>query len=274
MQRRLIGVFDSGVGGLSVARHIDRDLPDTSFIYFGDTYYVPYGEREPQEVVHLIDMICRYLLDCKAEALVMACNTSSALAYEHVRQWSPVPVIGIIEEAAQAALQASRNGRIGVLANMLTASSGAYERACAKHKGELAKFADVKVEVFPVGCPKLVPLIEKGLVSGKEAEEALREYWRPLQNNGVDTVIFGCTHYPFLRPLLERIVGPDISIIDPAYYVVEHLKRLGFVNQAEPAGAEKAERIYQVSGDAQEFARVAKQLLGYEIGPVAHISLQ
>ncbi|MBQ7503396.1 glutamate racemase [bacterium] len=271
MQRRLIGVFDSGVGGLSVARHIDRDLPNTSFIYFGDTYYVPYGEREPQEVVRLIDKICHHLLESKAEALVMACNTSSALAYDHVKAWSPVPVIGIIEEAAQAALQASRHGRIGVLANMLTASSGAYERACAKHKDESAHKS---AEVFPVGCPKLVPLIEKGQVSGAEAEAALREYWQPLLNNGVDTVIFGCTHYPFLRPLLEKIAGPDIAIIDPAYYVAEHLKRLGFEAENEGEGCyEPAERIYQVSGDADKFAQTAEILLGYKIGRVDHINL-
>ena len=124
----LIGVFDSGVGGLTVAERLQEALPALSFIYYGDTAHVPYGDREAKEVVGLIDKICRHLLQSGAQALVMACNTSSALAYEHVLSWSPRPVIGIIAEAAEAAAQATREGKVGIMANPLTAASGAYER--------------------------------------------------------------------------------------------------------------------------------------------------
>ncbi|MGN0013322.1 MAG: glutamate racemase [Candidatus Bruticola sp.] len=269
----LIGVFDSGVGGLTVAEQIDRELPGVPFIFFGDTQHVPYGNRSVSEVVSLIDSICHHLISSGAEVLVMACNTSSALAFDHVAAWSPAPIIGIIDEAAKAAVRATRNGRIGLMANPLTAASGAYEKACAQAyasaslKGESAAST---VKVTPVGCPKLVPLIEKGLVSGPEAHEAVREYLRPLQEAGVDTLILGCTHYPFVRPVIEELDGSDLKIIDPARYVVKRLRELGF--NCSPASA-KASRLYQASGSAADFAKIGSQLLGHAIGPVERVEL-
>ncbi|MCR4784015.1 MAG: glutamate racemase [bacterium] len=265
---KLIGIFDSGVGGLTVARHIGRELPHTPSIFFGDTLHVPYGGRRAEEVVSFIDAICHHLIKSGAGVLVMACNTSSALAFDHVVSWSNVPVIGIIEEAAKAAVATSKSGRIGVLANALTAGSGAYERACAKAVSSLSK---EDVQVTPVGCPKLVPLIERGEIDGPNVEAALREYWQPLCEAKVDTVILGCTHYPFVRPVLERIAGEGVKVIDPALYVVERLKGLGFAD----VDGEKAENLrrYQVSGDALDFAKVSSQLLGQAVGPVEHVEL-
>ncbi|MBQ7567174.1 glutamate racemase, partial [bacterium] len=186
-----IAIFDSGVGGLTVAEQVQTSLPGADTIYFGDTKYVPYGSRPSAEVVALIERICRYLVGEGAGVLVMACNTSSALAYEQVCGWSPVPVVGIIEAAAKAAVRLSPKGRIGVISNALTAASGAYERAVRRYSAE--------ARVYPMGCPKLVPLAEQGIISGAEAEEALREYIEPLLAQDIDTLVFGCTHYPFFR---------------------------------------------------------------------------
>lgn len=265
MQQRLIGIFDSGVGGLTVARQVEHLLPQESFLYFGDTKYVPYGSRTASDVVALISAICRHLVEQKAEVLVMACNTSSALALDPVRAWCPVPIVAIIEAAARAAVRVSRNGRIGVIANMLTAHSGAYERA-------VKRFSDGEsFSVFPVGCPKLVPLIEAGQVGGAQSHQALLEYLTPLREQSIDTLVLGCTHYPFLLPQIREILGPKVEIVDPAVYVVEELKALGFGAQNSAA---IGERRYQVSGEAQAFAAVAAQLLGYTVAPVEHVELK
>ncbi|MGM9998040.1 MAG: glutamate racemase [Candidatus Bruticola sp.] len=274
---RLIGVFDSGVGGLTVAEQIDKELPDVPFIFFGDTKYVPYGNRSAAEVVKLIDSVCHHLIDSGAQALVMACNTSSALAFDHVAGWSPAPVIGIIEEAAKAAVQTTRCGVIGVMANALTAASGAYEKACAQAWASLSERKSVsaaELRVFPVGCPKLVPLIERGEINGQEARQAVREYLEPLLNLGIDTLILGCTHYPFVRHLIEELGGPDLQIIDPAFYVVKRLRELGFGSPSgSPVAGNKAARLYQSSGSAADFAKVGSRLLGHTISPVERVEL-
>lgn len=264
----LIGLFDSGVGGLTVARRVEQDLPEADFLYFGDTKYVPYGARTPQEVIGLINKIARHMVDEKVDVMVMACNTSSALAYDSVVSWCPIPVIGIIGEAAKAAVAESRSGKIGVIANKLTASSGAYERACAAYCQEVGR-AVSSVQVFPMGCPKLVPLIEAGQVESDEARQAVNEYVDPLIAQGIDTLVLGCTHYPFLYKLLRERLGPEAVIIDPADYVVRRLREMGF-------GASKSsavQRTYQVSGDPEEFARVGSRLLSRAIAPVAHVDL-
>ena len=256
MQPGLIGIFDSGVGGLTVAARVHGDLPGAPFLYFGDTAHVPYGGRTAEEVRGLVTAIARHLIASGAEALVMACNTSSALALDSIRSWCTVPVIGIIEAAARAAVMATRNGSVGVIANLLTAGSGAYERAAARLLAESGQPQE-RVRVLPVGCPKLVPLVEAGDVSSPAAREALLEYLLPLQAAGIDTLVLGCTHYPFLVPLIADLLGPEVIIIDPAVYVVEELKALGW-----SVGGPAAPLLFQVSGDPAEFERTAAALLG------------
>jgi glutamate racemase len=258
MSRARIGVFDSGVGGLTVAARLLEDLPGVSYVYYGDTAHVPYGGRRPEEIVALVTPIAEHLLDCGAEALVMACNTSSALALEEVRSWCPVPVVGIIEPAARAAQEVTRSGRVGLIANPLTARSGAYERA----------LAGSSVRLYAVGCPRLVPLVEAGDVSGPAARQALLEYLEPLQEAGIDTLILGCTHYPFLTPLIREILGPGVAIVDPAGYVVDELGRLGFAPGPGPA-----EHRYHVSGSPAEFERVGSRLLGRLLTGVVRVPL-
>lgn len=259
-----IGVFDSGVGGLSIAGRLMTDAPQLFIHYYGDTAHVPYGNRPASEVTHLVETIVEYLVESGVSAVVMACNTSNALALDRVRSWCPVPVVGIIDPAAEAAVLRTRNGRIGLIANPLTAASGAYDRACRNALGHL----NFGVQVFPMGCPKLVPLIESGQVGTREAREALWEYLAPLQMEQIDTLILGCTHYPFLRPLIQELLGPDVEIIDPAAYVYQELTRLGI-----SATASLPHQI-EVSGDPDDFARVGSRLLGRTLSGVSQRHLK
>lgn len=269
MQRGLIGIFDSGVGGLTVASRVQEDLPGASFLYFGDTAHVPYGNRSADDVVRLVTGIARHLVESGAGALVMACNTSSALALDSVRSWCPVPVIGIIEAAARAAVLVSRNGTIGLIANPLTAASGAYERAAAQALARDGR-SSAAARILPVGCPKLVPLVEAGAVGSPEARAALHEYLDPLQAQGIDTLILGCTHYPYMVPLISEILGPSVAIVDPAVYVVEELKRLGW----QPSDPRNGRALYQVSGDPHEFEKTATMLQGRRMAGVAQVVLE
>lgn len=268
MQKGLIGVFDSGVGGLTVAKQIEQRLPGAPFVFFGDTKYVPYGARPAEQVVQLIAAICHHLVSMQVEVIVMACNTSSALAYEPVCSWCPVPVLGIINEAAKAAVHQTRHGKIGVIANKLTASSGAYERAVAKVIADEQRLLD-SVEVFPMGCPKLVPLVESGRVNTPEAREALLEYLVPLQQQNIDTLVLGCTHYPFLAATIRDILGPDVALIDPAIYVADTLRQMGWEAQVGQASPQR----YQVSGQPDSFARTAQILLNKPVSNVEQIDL-
>ena len=259
-----IGVFDSGVGGLSIAGRLMLEAPHLAIHYYGDTAHVPYGDRPAAEVTHLVETIVEHLVDCGASAVVMACNTSNALALERVRTWCPVPVVGIIDPAAEAAVLRTRNGRIGLIANPLTARSGAYEKSCRTALGRL----NFGINVFSVGCPKLVPLIESGQVNTREASETLWEYLAPLQMEQIDTLILGCTHYPFLRPLVQELLGPEVEIIDPASYVLQELIRLGVTNTPS------LPHLVEVSGDPEEFTRVGSRLISRTLSGVRHTHLK
>ena len=250
-----IGIFDSGVGGLTVAAKIAELLPTASLMYFGDTKYVPYGVRPVGEVVELVERICRYLVDQGATALVMACNTAAAAAFASVEKWSPVPVFGIIDAAAKAASAHTRNGRIGVISTDLTAQSGVYVQAVHRNAPQ--------AKVFVQGCPKLVLLVEQGRVSGAETEATLHEYIDPMLEEGIDTLVLGCTHFPFLQGALEKMTEGKVAIVDPAVYVAEELQELGYGKGLKPG-----KHSFTVSGDPHQFARVARQLLGSDIGEV------
>jgi glutamate racemase len=257
-----IGVFDSGVGGLTVASRLMSEAPHLALHYFGDTAHVPYGNRPAEEVTRLVEDITDYLVRSGVSAVVMACNTSNALAIDRIRQWCPVPLIGIIEPAARAAVQATRNGRIGVIANPITAASGAYERAAAA----VPACKERLLKVYPVGCPKLVPLIETGRVNSPEAREALMEYLEPLIERSVDTLVLGCTHYPFLTHLIRDIMGPDVVIIDPGASVIHELCKHG-VTRTQTQG-----HIFEVSGCPGDFETHGSRLIGYHIQNVRQVT--
>lgn len=260
-----LGIFDSGVGGLTVAARLMQDFPHLGLHYFGDTAHVPYGNRSAEEVSFLVETVVQHLVDAGVSAVVMACNTSNALVYESLKSWCPVPLVPIIEPAARASARLTRNGRIGLIATPLTARSGAYERAAQPSVVPLNGRAPAPT-VFPVACPRLVPLIEAGEVHTPEARELLTEYLAPLQEKEVDTLVMGCTHYPFLRPLIQEIMGPRVQLVDPAAFVAEEVARLR-LSSCEG-------HRFEVSGHPADFERVGSRLLGRRLSAVGAVDLR
>ncbi|MCL4516748.1 MAG: glutamate racemase [Firmicutes bacterium] len=246
-----IGVFDSGVGGLTVAREIWRQMPRESLLYFGDTGRVPYGGRPPEEIIRFSRQIIPFLMDEGAKLVVVACNTSSALALPHIRGEFSVPIVGLIEPGAGAALVASRNGKIGMLATEGTVKSGAYQKAVE----------DGGMQAYAQACPALVPLIEAGQVGSPEIHAALEGYLEPLRSAGADTVLLACTHYPFLEREIRAIMGPGVKLVDPAERVVARAREILTAGGLLNTGARGEDRFY-VSGDPGDFQKVGSRLLG------------
>ena len=210
----IIGIRDSGVGGLTVARRIRELLPDAPLLYFADTAHVPYGDREPHEVEHFALSISNFLICQGAQIVVFACNTSSAYALDSARQKFDVPIIGMIEPGASAAVQASNSCAIGVLATQATVNSRVYTNSIKRLQPD--------ARCLEIGCPEFVPLVEAEQTQTAAAHDAARRYMQPLLDAGVDTIILGCTHYPLLLPVLQK-AAPDIRFIDPADAVTEQV---------------------------------------------------
>src|SRR5215212_4869209 len=206
--QRPIGVFDSGIGGLTVVSALRRLLPNESIFYLGDTARVPYGGKSATTVQRYSREIAAILLQENAKTVVVACNTASALALPNLEETLPVTVTGVIVPGARAALAQTRTGHVGVIATRATINSGAYERAL--------RALDSEVRVSARACPLLVPLIEEGWLESSVTDEIIRQYLAPLLHDGVDTLVLGCTHYPLLRPAIARLVGDQVALVDSA----------------------------------------------------------
>jgi glutamate racemase len=205
---RPIGVFDSGIGGLTVVREMMRTLPAESIVYFGDTARVPYGSKSAATVQRDADEAASFLLSRDVKMVVVACNTATAHAEPALRARLPVPVVGVIEPGARAAVEASRTGRIGVVGTAGTIASGAYDLAVRR------RFPEARIYAQP--CPLFVPLVEEGWSSHAAARLVATEYLAPLRTMDVDVLILGCTHYPLLAPLLGEVMGPEVTLVDSA----------------------------------------------------------
>ena len=260
-----LGVFDSGIGGLTVARALFERLPGESVIYFGDTARVPYGPKSPDTVRRYSAEILDYLVKRGVKAVVVACNTSTAHALDHLRGRSPVPVVGVIEPGARAAARASRSGRIGVIGTAGTIQSGAYERAIR------AARADARVHAR--ACPMFVPLVEEGWFDHPATELIAREYLEPLQQAGVDALVLGCTHYPLLKPLLARLLGSGVALIDSAEETAKQVTAaLGEGGLEAPAG-QAPRHWFVVSDDEPHFRQVGAKFLGETLRDVEVVPL-
>jgi glutamate racemase len=257
-----IGIFDSGIGGLTVARAVYERLPGESTVYFGDTARVPYGPKSPETVRRYSLEILDWLLRQEVKAVVIACNTSTAHALETLQRHSPVPVIGVIEPGAQAAAAASRSGMVGVIGTAGTIASNAYARAIQRTR------PDVRVEQR--ACPLFVPLVEEGWFEHPAAELIAREYLEPLRRTGVDTLVLGCTHYPLLKPLLQPIMGPDVILIDSgeetAGAVVRALDSGGIRAPADGGADRRVTHRFAVSDDEARFRQVGARFIGERLG--------
>jgi glutamate racemase len=259
MNRGPIGVFDSGLGGLTVARAIHHRLPRESTVYFGDTARVPYGPKSPDTVRRYSLEILEWLVGQGVKAVVVACNTSTAHALESLVAMAPVPVIGVIEPGARAAVRASPVGPVGVIGTAGTVASGAYPRAIAA----LAP----GVRVLQQACPLFVPLVEEGWLEHPATELVAREYLAPLLAEGIEALVLGCTHYPLLAPLLAEVAGAGVTLVDSAGETATTLEGVLRAAALEaPAGAQPTHR-YVVSDDPARFAAVAARFLGERAGP-------
>ena len=216
---RPIGVFDSGVGGLTVAREIMRQLPNERIVYFGDTARVPYGNKSKDTIIKFSRQIVRFLRTQEVKAIVVACNSASAYALEVLeREADYSDSYGVIKSGARAAINATRNGKIGVIATEATIGSGIYNRYIKENNPVST--------VLGKACPLFVPLVEEGLWEDPVTDEIARRYLTELVDVGIDTLILGCTHYPMIRSTVGRIMGPDVTLVNPAYETAHELKKL------------------------------------------------
>lgn len=265
MNQAPVGIFDSGLGGLTVAGAIFHRLPDDSTIYFGDTARVPYGPKSPETVRRYSREILDWLTGQGVKAVVIACNTSTAHALESLQQVSPVPVIGVVEPGARAAVRASPRGHIGVIGTAGTVASGAYPRAIHRIRPE--------AEVVQQACPLLVPFVEEGWFDHPATELVAREYLAPLIAADVESVVLGCTHYPLLKPLLARVLGPDVTLIDSAEEVASALAdRLAQEGLTRKPGTIPSHR-FAVSDDPARFVTVGSRFLGERLGEAELVQL-
>lgn len=231
-QRNLpIGVFDSGIGGLTVASAIGREMPGERIYYFGDTARCPYGDRNPQEVTRYSVEICDFLVEQGVKMLVVACNTATASALDTLVRRYHVPVVGVIQPGAKAAVDVSAGGAIGVIGTAVTVQSGAYERAVKARSPETV--------VYSLACPTFVPLVEQGIWGGADAERVVRAGLLPLTATMIDTLILGCTHYPHLQSVIQSVMGPGVRLISSAHETAREvnrtLSRLQLLADREPA---------------------------------------
>ena len=258
-----IGVFDSGIGGLTVVKELLRVLPRERIVYLGDTARVPYGNKSRETVVKFSTENVLFLLRHDVKLIIVACHTASSFALPFLERHFSVPVLGVIEPGVDAALAATRSGRVGVIGTHATIGSDAYPHAVRKHRR--------KVQLTQGACPLFVPLVEEGWVRDPVGVEVAQRYLRPFRAARVDTLILGCTHYPLLKPMIQKVVGPRVVLIDSARQVA--LKAKEVLRQMElsaPAGNRRvlAHRFF-VTDEPRHFERLSARFLGRRIGDVS-----
>ena len=258
-----IGVFDSGVGGLTVARAIIDQLPNESIIYVGDTANTPYGPKALSEVRELALAVMDKLVDEGVKVLVIACNSASAAvlrdARERYTEGRGIPVVEVIQPAVRRAVASTSNGKVGVIGTQATIASKAYDDAFA---------AAVDVELFSAACPSFVEFVEKGITSGPEIITAAREYLAPLKQAGVDTLVLGCTHYPLLTGALSLVMGDGVNLVSSAEETAKDLYKVLVDNDLLRTDSLSPTLSFRATGDAASFEKLAKRFLGPEVSKV------
>jgi len=261
-----IGVFDSGLGGLTAVRELIRILPAENVVYFGDTARVPYGTRSEDMIRTFAKQDLRFLLEKNLKAVLVACGTISSVALPELRAMTQVPVIGVVEPTAAAACKATKNGKIGILGTSATVKSGSYKAAIAA--------VDPRISVVARSCPLFVPLVENGYLQGEIVELAAKEYIAPLLAEGVDTVILGCTHYPLLKPVLAKLFGEEVTLIDSGREAALALGEILRQKDLLSTGKEGTRRYY-VSDEVSNFSHIAGMFLDRNVdGAIEKVSLR
>jgi glutamate racemase len=260
-----LGVFDSGLGGLTVVRALRALLPSERIVYLGDTARVPYGTKGAATVVKYALGCTRHLVRRGVKTVVVACNTVSAVAPDRLRVEFDLPILGVIEPGARAAVRASRTGRIGVLATAATIASGAYPRAIAQES--------TRAEVTAMAAPLLVPLAEEGWIDGDVPRLAVRRYLGPLTRAAVDVVVLGCTHYPLFRPILESEVARDVVLVDSAEATAHEVREFLIERGLEHPGTALGGLELLVTDVPRTFEEMARRFLGGELPDVEQVDL-
>jgi glutamate racemase len=261
LKKQPIGIFDSGIGGLTVFKEIRKQFPYEDIIYFGDTARVPYGPKSPQTVLNYSVQNARFLLQNGAKIIVVACNTSSSVALQKLRELLPIPVIGVIQPGAAQAISTTQNRKIGIIGTEGTIRSDAYSNAIMN--------SDPKIQVLSKACPLLVSLVEEGWEEHQISELIIREYLQSMQQEEIDTLVLGCTHYPILKEVIEKIVGSNIKLVDSAEAVAANLKDMLPNPETESTGTNK----FYVSDNEDKFRQIATRILNREIEPLRRVSL-
>ena len=263
-----VGVFDSGIGGLTVAREIMRNLPSEKIVYFGDTARVPYGSKSRETVIRYSRQIIHFLQEQQVKAIVVACNTASAFALDAVRDELDIPILGVIEAGAIVAARETKNKRVGIIGTEGTVGSGIH--------ASYLKRLDPEITVYGKACPLFVPLVEEGWTHDPVTDEVAIRYLKELQDEQVDTLILGCTHYPLLRSTIRRIMGEEVRLVNPAYETALELGRL--LEREDLSGDENVQeefpyRFY-VSDLAEKFKDFANSILPYNVEKTQKIDIE
>lgn len=261
---RPIGIIDSGIGGLTVASEIMRQLPKEPIVYIGDSARCPYGPRPVEEVRAFTWQMIGHLLNEDVKMIVIACNTATAVVLEEARAQLDIPVVGVIRPGAISAIQVSENRHVAVIGTIGTIASNAYTMALHS--------IDENVMVESLACPLFVPLVEQGTIKGPEAEAVVRESLAPLQGAGFDTLILGCTHYPLLKPVIEACL-PGVTVISSGEETAREVSSLLFYHSMNEQHQAKATHRFYTTGDANQFKQLAASWLNIHTGSVASIHL-
>ena len=262
---RPIGIFDSGVGGLTVVNQIQAILPNESIVYFGDTARVPYGTKSKETITRFSVENVEFLMTHDVKLVVVACNTASSLSLDFLKRCFRVPIIGVIEPGAKSAINTTRNNRVGVIGTQATIASGSYEKAIKK--------ITRRVSVYTQSCPLFVPLVEEGWVDKDVTKETARIYLSPLKSKGIDSLILGCTHYPLLKNVVKRVMGDKVILIDSAKEVAKEARAIldanGLLNRN---GAGTKGHKFFVSDEPGRFIRMGEKFLKKRIVCVRRVA--
>ena len=260
MRARAIGLLDSGLGGLSVFRELKKQLPREQTIYFGDTAHAPYGEKTDEEILSYVTTIVDFLFKQEVKLIIIACNTATSVALDRIKNRYSIPIIGIIQPGAQEAINKTKNKKIGIIGTEVTIRNKSYEK--------IIKDIDSSTIIHSRGCSSQIirEMEEQSLSNEDEIKLLLRECIKPMIKNGIDTLVWGCSHYPFLRKYMEEEIDHNIVLVDPAQATVKEARQWLVQNDLNNDITINKEDIFYISGDVNLFAHIAQKLLGYSPG--------
>ncbi len=261
-----IGVFDSGVGGLTVAREITRQLPNESIVYFGDTARVPYGSKSKDTIIRYSRQIVRFLKTKNVKAIVVACNTASAFALDTIESENDIPMIGVVKPGAKAAVENTTNKRIGIIGTEGTIKSELYS--------EYIHSIEPDVTVFGKACPLFCPLVEEGMLHDPVTDEIASRYLGELKDKNIDSLILGCTHYPLLRSTVGKVMGPEVNLVNPAYETAISLNELLIQNGIKADENAQAKYEFYVSDAEEKFKAFANSIMPFYTEQISQINIE